>query len=238
MSTFLEARDLARSYRRGPEEVRALRGATLQLERSEVVALVGPSGSGKSTLLAILAGWERPDRGVVRWRGGPPPEQPRWKDVAVVPQSLGLLEELSIEENVSLPLRLEGSLHDGGPRVGELLERFGLAELAARGPAEVSLGEQQRAALARALVVRPTLLLADEPTGHQDAEWAVGVLRALREAAARGTCCLLATHNAEALPFADRILAIRDGVVSEDGANRPSASDGTPPAKGSHREGR
>lgn len=230
MSTFLEARDLARSYRRGPEEVRALRGATLELERSEVVALVGPSGSGKSTLLAILAGWERPDRGLVRWRGGPAPERPRWNDVAVVPQRLGLLEELSIEENVSLPLRLEGRLDDGRRRVAELLDRFGLTELAERGPAEVSLGEQQRAALARALVGTPALLLADEPTGHQDAEWAIGVLRALREAAARGTCCLLATHNAEALPFADRILAIRDGVVSpEDGANRSTAAHGTRP---------
>ena len=230
MSTFLEARDLARSYRRGPEEVRALRGATLELERSEVVALVGPSGSGKSTLLAILAGWERPDRGLVRWRDDPPPEGPRWNDVAVVPQRLGLLEELSIEENVSLPLRLEGRLDDGRRRVAELLDRFGLTELAERGPAEVSLGEQQRTALARALVGTPALLLADEPTGHQDAEWAIGVLRALREAAARGTCCLLATHNAEALPFADRILAIRDGVVSpEDGATRANAPDGIRP---------
>jgi putative ABC transport system ATP-binding protein len=232
VSAFLEARDLARTYRRGPEEVRALRGATLELERSEVVALVGPSGSGKSTLLAILAGWERPDRGVVRWRGAPPPDPLRWNDVAVVPQRLGLLEELSIEENVGLPLRLEGRLDDGKRRVAELLEGFGLGELAKRGPAEVSLGEQQRAALARALIGAPTLLLADEPTGHQDAEWAIGVLRALREAAARGTCCLLATHNAETLPFADRILAIRDGVVSHDpttGATRSSPADGTPP---------
>lgn len=213
--SLLDARDLARTYRRGSEEVRALRGAGLALARNEVVALVGPSGSGKSTLLGILAGWERPDRGTVRLDGEPLPVRPPWNSVSVVPQRLGLLEELSVRENAELPLRLGGGLHDDGlVRVEALLDRFGLTGLAARGPAEVSLGEQQRTALARALVTRPLLLLADEPTGHQDSEWAIRVLRVIREEAAEGTACLIATHNEETLPFADRVLTIRDGVIA------------------------
>jgi putative ABC transport system ATP-binding protein len=213
---------VSKSFRRGSEEVHALRDVSASLGTGEVVALLGPSGSGKSTLLNVLAGWEEPDAGVVVWGSGgdetPIGDRP-WSDVAILPQTLGLFEELSIRENVELPLRLRPALAGGrGPatdRVDGLLTLFGLDHLGERLPGEVSIGEQQRSALARALVVSPRLLLADEPTGHQDESWARVVFRTLRLVARRGTTCLLATHNQEAVTIADRILSIRDGAVEE-----------------------
>jgi putative ABC transport system ATP-binding protein len=212
---LLEASDLHKSYLRGPEEVHALRGASLTLSAGEIVALVGPSGSGKTTLLNVLCGWEHPDQGEITWAGAPPvkPEDRPWSDIAILPQSLGLIEELSIRENVELASRLAGK-QDRAKRIDGLLKGFGLDHLADREPSEVSLGEQQRTALARALVLRPRLLLADEPTGHQDEGWARGIFRALRMAAREGTCCLVATHNREVVNLVDRVVGIRDGQIT------------------------
>jgi putative ABC transport system ATP-binding protein len=221
---------VSKSFRRGPEEVHALRDVSLSLGTGEVVALLGPSGSGKSTLLNVLAGWEEPDAGLVVWRSGrgdtPIGDRP-WSDVAILPQTLGLFEELSVRENVELPLRLRPALAEGQgratDRVDGLLTLFGLDHLAERLPGEVSIGEQQRSALARALVVAPRLLLADEPTGHQDESWARVVFRTLRLVARRGTTCLLATHNKDAITIADRVLSIRDGAVEETLSDRGGA---------------
>jgi ABC-type lipoprotein export system ATPase subunit len=215
---LLEAWDLGKSYRRGPEEIHALVGADLRVEAGEVIALVGPSGSGKTTLLAILAGWETPDRGRMAWRGNvmERPAELGWDDVAIVPQTLGLMEELTVRENIGLPLRLDGgSARAADDRVEALLVEFGLARLADRLPSEGSLGEQQRAALARSLVLSPRLLMADEPTGHQDVVWARDVLRALSSAASDGTACLVATHHKAVASYADRVLAITDGRMAQ-----------------------
>jgi putative ABC transport system ATP-binding protein len=224
---------VSKSFRRGPEEVHALRDVSLSLGTGEVVALLGPSGSGKSTLLNVLAGWEEPDAGLVVWRSGgddsPIGDRP-WSDVAILPQTLGLFEELSVRENVELPLRLRPALAGGRgratDRVDGLLTLFGLDHLAERLPGEVSIGEQQRSALARALVVAPRLLLADEPTGHQDESWARVVFRTLRLVARKGTTCLIATHNQDAVTIADRVLSIRDGAVEESLPNRGGARGG------------
>jgi putative ABC transport system ATP-binding protein len=219
MSTpgLLDVRDISKSYRRGPEEVHAIRGVSFSLDRGEVVALFGPSGSGKSTLLNVLCGWETPDSGEMTWSDpGPPPVDRPWSDLAILPQTLGLIEELSVRENVELPIRLDRRpREDAGKRLEGFLSFLGLDHLAERAPAEISLGEQQRTALARALILQPRLLLADEPTGHQDAEWAKVVFRTLRLAAGQGTTCLIATHNPEAVAFVDRRLGIRDGLVRE-----------------------
>lgn len=224
---LLEARDVHKSYRRGPEEVHALQGAGFDLRSGEVVALVGPSGSGKTTLLNVLCGWEHPDRGEVAWAadGEARPEGRPWRELAIVPQALGLMEELSIQENVGLPLRLAGRLDEEGERwVNRLLSGFGLEQYAERQPAELSLGEQQRTAVARAMILLPKLLLADEPTGHQDAEWASAVFRAFRWVAGRGASCLVATHSREFLNHVDRVLAIRDGRVASETAEAASVT--------------
>jgi putative ABC transport system ATP-binding protein len=214
---LLTVRDLGRTYRRGAEDVVALAEVTFDLDAGELVVLTGPSGSGKTTLLNILAGWDQPDAGELSWAlDGVDRSAPSWQVLAIAPQRLGLLEELTIRENVELPLRLSrqrGEQPDS-ERVDTALETFGLTHLAHRMPAEVSGGEQQRTALARALVVQPRLLLADEPTGHQDAAWAAGVLDGLRKAAAAGSAVLIATHDEEIIAQVDRELQLRDGRLA------------------------
>lgn len=214
-SPLLEAHAVIKNYKRGSETVHALRDVDFALSAGEVVALIGPSGSGKSTLLNLLARWEEPDSGTFVWNGRPGAPPSDWQQVAVVPQKLGLINELSVEENVSLPLRLRTGAERNGTAANDLLEALGLARFADRLPLEISVGEQQRTALARALVLTPSLLLLDEPTGHQDADWVNVIFEMLRHAAAGGGCCLVATHNPEVLTFSDRILEIRDGAIHE-----------------------
>jgi putative ABC transport system ATP-binding protein len=222
---LLEARSLKKLYRRGPEEVHALQGASFALGEGEIVALMGPSGSGKTTVMNIVAGWEAQDEGEVVWRGGSSiPQPPPWEFLAIVPQTLGLIEELTVLENVELPARLAGRLDDRHRRrAAELLEMLGLSHLAEREPFDISLGEQQRTAIARALLLSPRILLADEPTGHQDVGWEGLIFQALKEAAASGTTSFVATHNHEVVKHIDRLLNIRDGVVEEGDAGEQTA---------------
>jgi ABC-type lipoprotein export system ATPase subunit len=214
---LLEARGLDKRYRRGAERVHALRGVDLALFPGELVALVGPSGSGKSSLLGLLAGWEPPDAGELTWAAAATGGAPGWSELATVPQALGLLEDLTVRENVALPVRLRlGRRRATEGRTEELLGLFGLAELADRSPSETSLGQQQRAAVARALVLTPQLVLADEPSAHQDAAWVHDVFAALRQVVHdRGAACLVATHDPDALQFADRVLHLADGQLTE-----------------------
>ncbi|HWC14330.1 MAG TPA: ATP-binding cassette domain-containing protein [Actinomycetota bacterium] len=209
----LQIFDVDKTYRRGPEVVHALTAATMAVSPGELIALVGPSGSGKTTLLNLLCGWEEPDAGRFVWRGDHVPRTAEltWHEIAIVPQALGLIEELTIAENVELPDRLRRDVAGLPTDEAALIEELGLASLVDRVPSEVSLGEQQRAAIARALVVSPSLLLADEPTGHQDAVWALRVMRTLRRACREGTSCVVATHNAEVLRYVDRVVQIEDG---------------------------
>jgi ABC-type lipoprotein export system ATPase subunit len=215
-AAVVEVRGLEKSFPEGRTTVTALRGVDLALRPGEVVGLVGRSGSGKTTVLNVLAGWERPDGGTVGWRQGMVPDRPpRWHQVSVVPQRLGLLEDLTVRENVEHPARLRGELFQRRERVAELLEALGLEDLADRFPREASVGEQQRAAVARALVLDPAVVLADEPISHQDVASAEAVLEALRDAAYRGAACLIATHNREAEPALDRVLEMADGRIVE-----------------------
>jgi putative ABC transport system ATP-binding protein len=215
----LQANGLSKAYRRGDEVVHALDDVSLTLRAGELVGLVGRSGSGKTTLLNVIAGWEHADGGTID-RVGTHSAIPGWDELAVVPQKLGLFDELSVRENLEYPARLHDRLEELGGRVDELMEDLGIAHLAARYPKETSLGEQQRTAVARALVLAPTLVLADEPTGHQDAVSERRVLEAFGRAAAEGGSCLIATHNASLAPRLDRVLEMADG--------RLSASSSTP----------
>jgi putative ABC transport system ATP-binding protein len=183
--------------------------ASLDVRRGELAVLLGRSGSGKSTLLMVAGGWLDPDGGTVVLPGA------RWHESAYLAQRFGLIPELSVAENVGLPLRLAGAADDD--RVAEVLARLGLGELGGRLPAETSVGQQQRTALARCLVAEPVALLADEPTSHQDAGSAALVWRALDHACAAGTACLVATHDEAAAAQADRVWRIEDGRVSSAG---------------------
>jgi putative ABC transport system ATP-binding protein len=179
--------------------------AALDVRAGELAVLLGRSGSGKSTLLMAAGDWLQPDSGSVRTPGL------RWRETAHLAQRFGLLPELTVAENVGLPLRLRGSTDDA--RVADVLSRLGLAELDDRLPGETSIGQQQRTALARALVDRPSALLADEPTSHQDAGSAALVWHALDAACAEGTACLVATHDEAAASHADRVWRIEDGRI-------------------------
>ena len=217
MSDALRADEVHKSYRRGREQVHALRGVSIEVHPGEVVALLGRSGSGKTTLLNCLLGWETPDQGSVDVPGAERPESAPWQTVAVVPQRLGLLEELSLADNVAMPARLAG-LDDPRGAALQTLETLRLGHLAERPPNEVSLGEQQRTAIARALVVRPRFLVADEPTGRLDEELSTHVLTTLREVyAARGTGVLIASHDPVVVAAADRVVGLSDGLVVDGG---------------------
>jgi putative ABC transport system ATP-binding protein len=204
----LEARNIVKTY----GSARVVDDATLDLAQGELGILLGRSGSGKSTLLMAAGGWLVPDDGSIRVAGaglaGPPP----WERLSYVAQRFGLLPELSVAENVALPLRLAGLRDDD--RVRGLLDLLGLQELAGRTPPETSVGQQQRTALARALVRRPAVLLADEPTSHQDGGHAERVWGALRAACAEGTAALVATHDPAAAARGDRVWEIADGRLA------------------------
>ena len=213
--TVVRTQEVSKSYRRGDEIVHAVTGVSIDVREGELVALVGRSGSGKSTLLNLIGGWEHPDAGEIQLDDrGNGPHPPPWNEVAMLPQRLGLLDELTIRENVEYPGRLGGDREETRERADRLIENLGLGALEDRYPKETSVGEQQRAALARALVLSPRVLLVDEPTSHQDEVRARSVLGELRRASAQGTACLVATHDQASVRTFDRVLEMADGRLA------------------------
>jgi ABC-type lipoprotein export system ATPase subunit len=176
----------------------------------EIVAIAGPSGSGKTTVLALLAGWAEPDSGQVTVvdRATGPARRP-WTDVAVVPQSLGLILELTIGENIALPITTAGIA--AATPISALTDQLGITHLTDRFPDEVSLGEQQRAAIARAAIVHPKVLLADEPIAHQNHHRAHDVMSVINQLALAGTAVVIATHNELAFDYSHRVLHLTAG---------------------------
>jgi ABC-type lipoprotein export system ATPase subunit len=212
------ARGLVKTYGSGRAARRVLDGAAIEARAGELVAVVGRSGSGKSTLLHLLGALDRPDAGSIevagqRVDGRPERELTRLRrdHVGFVFQFFHLVPELTGEENVLLPTRLPGSAREAPVRGRALIEQLGLNGAAARLPHELSGGEQQRLAVARALVHDPVLVLADEPTGNLDAESGAAVLSLLRGAADDGRAVVLVTHDEAATGAADRVVRLVDG---------------------------
>jgi putative ABC transport system ATP-binding protein len=219
---MVRASALERVYPHGDEQIHALRGVDLEIQRGEVVAVRGRSGSGKTTLLNLLGGLDRPTAGSVTVDGDEISALSesqlvglRRTTVAYVFQSFGLLPILSAAENVEVPLRLvrtDGRQREA--RVMELLELVGLADRARHRPHELSGGEQQRVAIARALANRPKLLLADEPTGQLDSETGHAIMLLLREVVrTESVTAVIATHDPLMLDVADRVMELRDGLL-------------------------
>jgi ABC-type lipoprotein export system ATPase subunit len=217
---MVRARGLVKTFGEGRAARRVLDGADLEVQPGEVVAVLGRSGTGKSTLLHLLGGLDRAESGSIEVAGEDVSAASeaalsalRRRHVGFVFQFFHLLPELSGEANVLLAGRVRGAHPDAVARGGELIDRLGLRHVAASLPHQLSGGEQQRFAIARALVNDPAVLLADEPTGNLDAEAGAEVLRLLRAGADEGRAVVMVTHEQSATEMADRVLALRDGKL-------------------------
>ena len=227
---MLAVRDATKSYRQGDAEVKALAGVTLDVAPGEFVAIVGPSGSGKSTLLHLMGGLDAPTSGDILIDGASIAHMSddevtifRRRAIGFVFQFFNLLPTLSAEENVALPLLLDGMRpRDVRDRVASALEAVGLAHRRTHRPDALSGGEMQRAAIARALVIEPKLILADEPTGNLDSATGDQILELIRQANQdRGATVVMVTHDAKAAARGTRVVTMRDGLVVGDAASRP-----------------
>ena len=220
---LVELRSVTRTYGSGRTAVHALRGIDLSVGSGELVIVRGRSGSGKTTLLGLVGGLDRPTGGSVRVAGADLAAlnerelvMLRRTAIGFVFQSFGLIPFLSAAENVAIPLRLNAAdPAERAARVAQVLELVGLAERAEHRPGELSGGEQQRVAIARALAPRPRLLIADEPTGHLDADTGLRIMRLLRTVVDEdGVSALVSTHDARLAELADRVLDLHDGTMA------------------------
>ncbi len=214
---MLVLEDLTRTYQTRMGQVTALDGVSLRIEKGEFVAVCGPSGSGKTTLLMMVAAMLRPSRGVVRFDdrdlyGMSVPQQARFRarNIGFVFQMFHLVPYLNVLENVWIAAGAVGA-GEGKTRAQELLQRLGLAHRLGHRPSELSAGEKQRTAIARALLNQPRLILADEPTGNLDTENAHSVLHHLQSFQQEGGTVLMATHGAAAREFATRTIRLCEG---------------------------
>ena len=230
LSPAIRLRSVSRHYVMGESVIHAVNEVSLVVPTGEFLALLGSSGSGKSTLLNLIAGLDRPSSGSVIAEGQDLSKMSslelaryRRQTVGMVFQSFNLLPRMTLEENVELPLRLaEVDRPERAARVREALERVGLERRIGHRPSELSGGEQQRTAIARALVNRPKILLADEPTGNLDSATGESILALLRESQKNpGMTIIMVTHErALAERFADRLAVMGDGKLLSNGAPR------------------
>jgi putative ABC transport system ATP-binding protein len=226
---LLEAKGLTKVFRGDSVPVPAVRGVDLALRPAEFAAIIGPSGSGKSTLLHMLGGLEPPTSGEI-WLAGQRVDgltQARWavlrrRHIGFVFQFFNLVSNMTVADNVELAALMGGATRkQARDRRSELLAELGLTARSDAAPARLSGGEQQRVALARAMANRPSLLLADEPTGNLDSAASAAVLRLLARAHADGQAILLVTHDARVASAADRVISLFDGTVIDDAVMPP-----------------
>jgi putative ABC transport system ATP-binding protein len=220
-ASIIKLTGLTRQYRMGPSIVSAVAGVDLEIGRGEAVALVGPSGSGKSTLLNLIGGLDRPTSGEIWVDGENIARAPgkrlvehRRKRIGFVFQSFNLLPHRTALENVEVPMMIAGlPKAERRERARELLDSMGLSARLRHSPSQMSGGEQQRVAIARSLANRPSILLADEPTGNIDSATGAEIMRLLRDLNSQGVTLILVTHDATVASYADRVIRLRDGKV-------------------------
>ena len=221
---LIETRDLWKTYHMGSEEIHALQEVSMQIERSEYVAIMGPSGSGKSTLMNLIGCLDTPSRGSYLLNGQQVREMEddelariRNEEIGFVFQTFNLLPRATALHNVELPLVYAGV---PGParraRALEALERVELSDRVMHKPNELSGGQRQRVAVARALVNNPSILLADEPTGNLDSKTGLEIMTLFERLHATGNTIILITHEADIAAYAHRVIHLRDGRVEQD----------------------
>lgn len=224
MNSVLHLEDIKKSYYLGRQELKVLKGISLEIFRNEYVALMGPSGSGKSTLMNILGCLDSPTGGKYILNGEDVSKmadddlaEVRNKEIGFVFQQFNLLPRLTAAENVALPL-----IYKGTPKklrmdlALEMLDRVGLADRSHHKPNELSGGQNQRVAIARALVNNPSIILADEPTGNLDSKTSVEIMNIFDKIQSDGNTVILVTHEEDIANYAHRIIRLRDGVIESD----------------------
>ena len=222
-SPIIDLRNVVKTFPSPAGPFAALKGVSLQVQPGEAVAVVGKSGSGKSTLLNMIAGLDRPSAGQVLVAGTPVHSLTedrlaawRGRNIGIVFQFFQLLPTLTVAENVMLPMDFCGAYPPGErrPRTLRLLETVGIAAHADKQPLALSGGEQQRAAIARALANDPPIIVADEPTGNLDSRTAASVLELFRQLARLGKTVVLVSHERDIANSVDRVITLSDGVVA------------------------
>jgi putative ABC transport system ATP-binding protein len=216
---MIELKNIEKTYRRGVEDVRALRGVDLTIEAGEMMAIVGPSGAGKTTLLHILGCLDQPTKGDVIFDGVSTASMPesqlvkiRREKIGFVFQQFYLIPGLSVFDNIALPLLFSKKQADH-KKIEKLAEMVGLEHRLNHAPAQLSGGEMQRTAIARGLVNDPAVLLADEPTGNLDTENSENIYAILRRLSNEGLTTIMITHNPELAARAERTITIKDGLI-------------------------
>lgn len=225
MGVILSARNLQKIYNMGEVKVPAVKDISLDIEKGYFYAIIGRSGSGKSTLLHLLSGFDKPTKGTVKIDGKNIHKMKdaqlsamRREKMGFVFQSYNLLPEFCVEENIRMPIYLNHAKADKG-YIRKLMETLGIYELRLKFPSQLSGGEQQRAAIARALAAQPDIIFADEPTGNLDQQSGRDVLRLLKIMKKElGQTIVLVTHDMEIAQTADRMIEIQDGMIKGRGA--------------------
>ena len=241
MALTVDLTNVVREYRIGGHTVRALNRVTLRINGGEFTSIVGPSGAGKSTLLQLLGALDSPDSGSIQFNGTEiatmTDEQQstfRRHQVGFVFQFFNLLPTLTAWENVALPMLLDGRrLRQVRSDAVALLDRVGLGDRIDHRPAELSGGQMQRVAVARALMMDPPLILADEPTGNLDSSTGAAIMELLRDVSrtdGAGRAVVMVTHDLGAASQTDRVITVQDGAVKSDLAGRTRAARPAPPA--------
>jgi putative ABC transport system ATP-binding protein len=221
---LIETKDLWKTYVMGSEEIHALRGVSIQIERGEYVAIMGPSGSGKSTLMNLIGCLDTPSKGTYMLNGKQVGEMNdnelariRNEEIGFVFQTFNLLPRATALQNVELPLVYAGvSSRDRQERAKASLIKVELAERMSHRPNELSGGQRQRVAIARALVNNPSILLADEPTGNLDSKTGAEIMALFARLHEAGNTIVLVTHEPDVAAFAHRTIHVRDGQVEKD----------------------
>ena len=224
MNSIIQLENIQKSYFLGKQELKVLKGITLEIFKNEYVALMGPSGSGKSTLMNILGCLDSPTAGKYILNSKDVSKMPdddladvRNKEIGFVFQQFNLLPRLTAAENVALPLIYNGTSKKIRTELSlEMLDRVGLADRSHHKPNELSGGQNQRVAIARALVNNPSIILADEPTGNLDSKTSVEIMSIFYKIQRDGNTVILVTHEEDIANFAHRIIRLKDGIIESD----------------------